>query len=153
MGIGLDMTRKEIINRLEAIRATNETADLAFYAYRDLNRTEPEPFLLAAIQRNPVAIEGARTLDDDMVIRKIAAMPDESIYDGQGRLAQPDEVWNYGRGDGLEKAILLASILNNRRPDDKMTIQVGHNRASLKAGEKTYDFESRKGLAEQSWTI
>jgi hypothetical protein len=153
MGIGLDMTRKEIINRLETIRATNETADLAFYAYRDLNRTEPEPFLLAAIQRNPVAIEGARTLDDDMVIRKIAAMPDESIYDGQGRLAQPDEVWNYGRGDGLEKAILLASILRNRRPDDKMTIQVGHNRASLKAGEKTYDFESQKGLTEQSWTI
>lgn len=37
-----------------------------------------------------------------------------SISGGPGRLAQPDEVWNYGRGDGVEKALLLAAVFRAR---------------------------------------
>ncbi len=37
-------------------------------------------------------------------------MPDQSIYDDQ-RLALPDEVWNFRRGDGIEKALLLADYI------------------------------------------
>lgn len=153
LGIDLEMTREEIISRLEAIRALNDTADLAFYSYHDLTRTEPEPFMLAAMQRNPVSIEGTRELDGDSLIRKIAAMPNESIYDEPGRVAQPDEVWNFGRGDGIEKAILLANILHTRNPDYQMTIRVSGNMVSLETGDKKYHFESRKGLGEQSWVI
>ena len=45
-----DLTREQIIARLEALRSANEMADLAFYAYRDLNRTAAEPFLIAAVR-------------------------------------------------------------------------------------------------------
>ena len=38
-------------------------------------------------------------------------MPDESIYEGK-RLALPDEVWNFKRGDGIEKALLLADFID-----------------------------------------
>jgi hypothetical protein len=147
------MTRTEIINRLEAIRDKNETADLAFYSYRDLTRTDPKPFILAAIQRNPVSIEGAREMDTDSIVREIAAMPDESIYDEPGRIAQPDEVWNFGRGDGLEKALLFANILQSNKPGEKMIIQIGDNIVSLETVEKKYQFKSRKRLREQRWVI
>jgi hypothetical protein len=40
-------------------------------------------------------------------------LPGESIYDGT-RVAQPDEVANYNTGDGIEKALLMASVLSRR---------------------------------------
>ena len=55
----MGMTREDIIGRLESIRDRNDFADLAFYAYRDLNRTDPEPFVLGAIERSPVSIAGS----------------------------------------------------------------------------------------------
>lgn len=153
LGINLRMTREEIIRRLENIRGSNDTANMAFYAYRDLNYTEPWPFLMAAMQRNPVSIEGARELGNDDLFQKIRAMADESIYDGPGRLAQPDEVWNYGRGDGLEKSVLLANILSRRMSSREFTIKVFPNRACLRLGQDVYDFSSRKGLKEQVWPM
>lgn len=153
LGIDSNMNRGEIIDRLEDIRAKNDTADLAFYAYRDLSRTDTRPFILAATQRNPVSIEGMKELDADAVIRRINEMPDESIYGEPGRLAQPDEVWNYRRGDGVEKAILLANIIHSRKPGDAITIQVIGEKVTLEAGGKSYDFRSGKGLAEQRWSI
>lgn len=153
LGIELEMSREEIIDRLTGIRNSNDTADMAFYAYRDLNRSDPWPFLLAAMERNPVSIKGAEALDSTAIARKVKAMPDESIYDEPGRLAQPDEVWNYGRGDGVEKAILLANILHSRMPDEEMTIEVRPDRASLRAGQEKYDFQSQKGVREQTWPL
>jgi hypothetical protein len=153
LGIELEMSREEIIDRLIDIRNGNDTADMAFYAYRDLNRSEPWPFLLAAMERNPVSIEGAEALDSAAIVRRVKAMPDESIYDEPGRLAQPDEVWNYGRGDGVEKAILLANILHSRMSDEEMAIEVHPDRASLQVGQKSYDFQSQKGIKEQTWPI
>lgn len=153
LGISLEMKREEIIHRMKDIRGGNDTADIAFYAYRDLNCTEPWPFLVAAMQRNPVSVGGTRELGNDDLRRKIGAMPDESIYDGPGRLAQPDEVWNYGRGDGLEKSVLLANILHSRMPGEEMAIEVYPDRACLKVGQDAYDFSSRKGLKEQFWTL
>ena len=44
-------------------------------------------------------------------LERIAALDAASIYDGPGRVAQPDEVWNFGRGDGLEKCFLAANLL------------------------------------------
>ncbi len=153
LGISLEMTREEIIDRLEVIRERNDTANMAFYAYRDLNRTDPGPFLIAAMQRNPVSIEGAGEMETGDLVRKIREMPDGSIYDGPGRLAQPDEVWNYGRGDGLEKAVLLANILHSRMPDEEVVIEVSPDRAWLKVGQTGYAFSSRKEIREQAWPL
>ena len=90
---------------------------------------------------------------DDEVLAVILAMPDESIYDEAGRLAQPDEVWNYGRGDGAEKAVLLANILKDRTPGISAKIEVGPGRAVLTMNERRYEFVSAKGLGEQVWEI
>ena len=153
LGIDLDMTREEIIARLEHIRTENDAAAMSFYTFRDLNRTEADPFILAAIQRNPVSIKGAEKLTITEVADKISKMHDESIYDEPGRLAQPDEVWNYGRGDGAERALLLANILKKRLPDTDIIIGIAPNQVTVKADQTSYDFQSRKGLKEQSWNI
>jgi hypothetical protein len=128
-------------------------ADMAFHAYRDLSRAEAEPFILAAIQRNPVSIEGAKKMDVDAVAGMLGALPNESIYDESSRLAQPDEVWNYGRGDGVEKAVLLANILRNRMSAEKIAVEVAPDKAICKAGGKDYGFVSSKALKPQTWQM
>ena len=151
LAIDTEMSREEIATRLNDIRTQNTTAAMAFYAYRDLTLTESDPFLVAALQRNPVSIEGARQLSTAAVLEKISALPEVSIYDEAGRLAQPDEVWNYGRGDGLEKALLLANILGSRHPGENLSIHIQPNHVCLEAGNVTHDFASAKSLPTQTW--
>ncbi len=153
LNLRVGMRRDEIESRLEALRTRNPVADLAFYAYRDLKRTDPQPFLTAALQRNPVSVLGARDMSDAELVAHITEMPDESIYDGEGRLAQPDEVWNYGRGDGAEKAILLANILHERRPGAPLELTVDARGARLVADGDALEFASRKGLRPQTWPL
>jgi len=148
-----DMDRDEMFERVEDLREKNPVADLAFYAYRDLSRTEPEPFLLAAVQRNPVSASAWRDLDEADLAERVRALEDASIYDGPGRLAQPDEVYNYGRGDGLEKAVLLANLLRARRPADDMHIEVAPDRAVLRLGDAEHAFPSAKDLTEARWDV
>ncbi|MBN1492874.1 MAG: hypothetical protein JW938_01865 [Candidatus Omnitrophica bacterium] len=171
LGITTEMTREEIIKRLESIRDNNLIADLAFYSYRDLSRTEPEPFIKASIERNPVCLEGLRNKEADEVIALIDVMPNESIYADQGRLAQPDEVWNYGRGDGVEKALLLANYLCSRghtrvcpanvnAPGDthvcvptQITIEIKADQAILSSKDIIKSFATSKGLRDQTWNM
>lgn len=153
LAITLDMDRQALIARLEAIRPQNAVANLAFYAYRDLARTEPAPFLLAALERNPVSIAGAAALTEEQVLKRVADMPNKSIYDGPGRLAQPDEVWNYGRGDGVERAILLANILHARAPEMKIAIEVAPTAAKLIMDGRETEFKSSKQLKQQVWPV
>ena len=110
------MTRGEITARIESLRTQNDYCALAFYAYRDLSRVEAAPFLKAALERNPVCVEAAARdfPDEKALVDFISAMPSASIYEGAGRLAQPDEVWNFNTGDGLERAITLGVILARR---------------------------------------
>jgi len=152
-GIEPGMTRGEIYSKLEAVRAVSDTADLAFYAYRDLNYTEVKPFLKAALERNPVSIEAAAKLDADSLLKRIEAMPSKSIYDGHGRLAQPDEAWNYGRADGLEKALLVANILHARMPGEQMSIHIKGEKVVLSIGDKDYHFQSKKEIGNQNWKL
>jgi len=148
-----DMTRDAVISRMETLRATHPAAALAFYAYRDLSRTEAGPFLKAALERNPVSLTATQSMTEDEVEAVIRAMPEGSIYDGEGRLAQPDEVWNYGRGDGLEKALLLANILHSRAPDSPAQIEVEPHGAVLVRPGKRHAFTSGKGLKQQVWNL
>ena len=138
---------------MEDIREANEMADMAFYAYRDLNRTESAPFILAALERNPVSIEESKALEAGAALSHIHALPDESIYDDKSRLAQPDEVWNYKRGDGIEKALLFANILRDREPQKHMTLEIFKDRVLLRSGSGLYDFSTRKELNEQIWEL
>ncbi len=157
LGLEVGMERADIVARLESLRATNDMAGLAFYAYRDLNRTEPEPFLKAALERCPVCIEACASLSDEAAVKAVEALADESIYDEPGRLAQPDEVWNFGRGDGPEKALLLATLLRARYPHDRLTIKTTSKTTNLhidgvEAGRsRSYRFGGRPGLRPQTW--
>jgi hypothetical protein len=160
LNITTEMSREEIITRLETVRHENLTADLAFYAYRDLSRTEPGPFIKAAIERNPVSLEGLKGKNLDGVIEIIDALPNESIYAEVGRLAQPDEVWNFKRGDGIEKALLLANYLRAHTPGGTMNhgvpqinIQIKGSQALLSTKDIKKSFTTSKRLKDQVWDI
>ncbi len=109
---------EDVMERMKELRKTNLTADLAFTAFRDLKNSHWKPFLKAALERNPVSIEHTATMSVKDTFNKLCTFENSSIYPGESRLAQPDEVWNFKRGDGLEKAICLINILKNRYPDD-----------------------------------
>jgi hypothetical protein len=137
--------RQKIVQYLESVRSDNPVVDLAFTAFRDMKRSPWKPFLKAALERNPVSISGASKLAIPDAARALAQLPNESIYDGS-RMAQPDEVWNYGRGDGIEKAICLLNIIRGKRPDEKAEIKGDGKRTIVSDGNKEYEFESVKGL-------
>jgi hypothetical protein len=153
LGIDLEMSREEVIQRLEDIREGNDMAGMAFYAYRDLLRTEPEPFLLAAMDRNPVSRMDTDSIEEADILDEVETMPDESIYDEKGRLAQPDEVWNYRRGDGVEKAVLLVNILRRKKPGEEFHIRISPDQAFLTGAGYNVTFRSDKGLNESLWPI
>jgi len=148
-----EMTREEIIARLDQLRTSNMTANLAFYAWRDLARTDKEPFVLAAMERNPVSRHGTEGWSVEKVVETISAWPGESIYDGVSRLAQPDEVWNYQRGDGFEKALLVAAVLRGLGKGP-MRICSDGGRAVLFVEEHPYcAFASSKFPEGADWTV
>ena len=147
------MTREEVIERLETIRDNNLVADLSFYSYRDLSRVEPGPYLQAALERNPVTVEAAGDMKLREIFEKLNEMPNESIYEEKGRLAQPDEVWNCTRGDGLEKAVLLANIFVNRQLGKKWLIKISDSHVLLNVDGDEFVFETSKELEPQEWGI
>lgn len=140
-----EWTRDEIVQYLERERGQHRVADLAFYAARDLARADWAPVLKAALERSPVCIHGARDLKDEDVVQHLAGFAGESIYDGT-RVAQPDEVWNYGRGDGVEKALCLAAILKARHPTASGHLHITPHHATLAMGPLTVKWPSAKGL-------
>lgn len=140
-------SREEVIDYLESIRDKNITADLAFYAYRDMTRCDWGPFIKAAIERCPVSIEKYADKSIEQVYSQLTALPYESIYDGP-RLAQPDEVANYNTGDGIEKAFTLANILHKRKPDLPIQIDIA-NETVVVRGDSEYTFTSSKQLKKK----
>lgn len=131
-----EMDYREISDRLEALRTTNRAAALAPYAAHELGKTESGPFINAALRRSPVskqalmADQGKAVPNPNDVIGRIDSLGDESIYDGPSRLAQPDEVWNFGTGDGLEKCLLAANVLGGTE------IRIANATATLLDGER-----------------
>ncbi len=142
--ISIEQNREELIDYLQHKRRSNVTADLAFYAYRDMESCDWAPFVKAAVERNPVSIEKTTALSLDQVYQWLGRMDDASIYDAK-RLAQPDEVANYSRGDGLEKAFLLANVIRERNPAQNIEIIANKNDIVLTA-DSDYRFTSEKAL-------
>ncbi len=142
-------SREDIIGYLESIRAKNQTANLAFYAYRDMTRIEWEPFIAACIERSPVSIELSEQLAGaDEIYDWLRGMEKKSIYDSN-RLAHPDEVVNFQRGDGVEKALTMANILYYREPELAITIDITRLIAVLSTGGREYEFDSVKELVKK----
>ncbi len=143
--LSVEMSREDIVSYLESIRDTNVSADLAFYALRDFSRTEWDPFIKAALERNPVSINMYQNLSEDEVINVLENMSNVSIYNGS-RMAQPDEVCNYQRGDGLEKAICLANILKHRNNSRNVSIKVLNDHVEINFNNRIIHWPSNKGL-------
>ncbi|MBQ6339624.1 MAG: hypothetical protein IJI36_10815 [Kiritimatiellae bacterium] len=143
-----EMDYAEISDRLRALRATNRTAALAPYAGHELGETESAPFVKAALERSPVSKAALDAADVPSVLSRLAALDDESIYDGPSRLAQPDEVWNYGTGDGLEKCLLAANVLGGTE------IRVANGVAALMDGERAVcAFPTAKRPRDAVWPL
>lgn len=147
-------TRDEVIACVKALRGKNPVADLAFAAYRDLHHMPWLPFLKASLERNPVSVTALQPfslLECEEIIRQ---MEGDSIYEGD-RLAQPDEVWNFHGGDGLEKALLFWNILVNRQPAQTSTLEIAAKSAVITAGNQCYCFEGQKNLppARFRWSV
>ena len=148
LGITPEMERAEIAQRLHALRSTNRCAALAPYAAHELGETDAGPFMQAAIMRNPVSRNALHGLAPGVALARIAELEGESIYDGPSRLAQPDEVWNFGRGDGLEKCLLAANVLGGSE------ILVGDGRATLvDANRAVCSFPTAKSPRVRRWEL
>jgi hypothetical protein len=145
LDLNTEMSRQDIHDYITQKSGTNEVALLSLYAYRQMDKIEWKPFVMAALERNPVSLEGLKGKTPEGAYQLLLGMPGDSIYDGK-RLAQPDEVWNFGRGDGLEKAFVLANFLYNESRPETMKIKVSDSEVLLSADSKNYFFESGKRL-------
>lgn len=137
----LALDRTSLLQWLEERRAGSLTADLALYALRS-PQLWSAPFWKAALERNPVSIQGWGDLEAEDLYRVLAELPDQSIYPGE-RLALPDEVYNFGRGDGFEKAITMLNVLQmgTQRPHleqagQEWIVRVGGRRFAFTSGKQ-----------------
>jgi hypothetical protein len=145
-------SRDQMVGYLESMRQTSVVADLAFMAFRDMRRSPWRPFMTAALHRNPVCIARTAALDMPHVYCRLSEMPNDSIYGdtdaaGATRVAQPDEVFNFGRGDGLEKALCMLTILKNRFPQDEVSISGEGEAVRVKHASAEYAFVTNKKCA------
>ena len=143
-----DMARDEVVAVLAAQRHINQTVDLAFYAARDMSSCDWHPFIKAALERNPVVVAATKDYRDDELLACFSSMINESIYSA-GRLAQPDEVWNFQRGDGVERAFCLATVWKKRHPEAAISLKITPTAVHLVMAEVALELISSKGLAQQ----
>jgi hypothetical protein len=140
-----DLKREEIVEYIYEKAPENEVCRLAQYAFRDMTRIDWEPFVKASMERNPVSARGLEEESKEEAEAFIRGLQDVSIYDGK-RLALPDEVYNYGRGDGVEKAFLLANVLKRKEGVDEIVIEIDGKNVTLTSPRMTCRFSSSKGI-------
>jgi hypothetical protein len=138
-------SREKIIGLINRHSGKSELALLALYVYRQMDKIDWLPFIKASIERNPVCIMDLNSRDTSEVYKILKDMPDESIYDTM-RLALPDEVWNFKRGDGIEKAVLLADFIFHKDDSLPISIEIENKKVLLKYDGKDFHFTSRKDL-------
>ena len=142
--ITAEQSREEIIEHIAAMASQNEFAEFARYTCREMGDISWIPFTKAAIERNPVCIEGLQGKTADEAYKILTEMPNDSIYSGN-RLAQPDEVWNFGTGDGIEKAFVLMNCIKHIDSDKTLTLETKGSEVTItRAGGKKYHFETNR---------
>jgi len=143
--IKTENSREEIINIITRQQENSETALLALYVYRQMDTIDWRPFVKAAIERNPVSFTDLNEKNNYEVYHIIKELPQESIYDGK-RLALPDEVWNFRRGDGIEKAFFLADFLIHKDKSSTVSIEIENKKVLLSSEGHEFHFTSHKNL-------
>src|SRR5664279_1409902 len=138
-------SRDDIIDLITSKQEDSETARLALYVFRDMDKIDWRPFIKASIERNPVSFGDLNEKNNYEVYSLLKQLPDESIYEGN-RLALPDEVWNFRRGDGIEKALLLADFLLHKDRLSTISIEIENNKVLLSSGGHEFHFTSHKTL-------
>ena len=148
INIDPNQSREDILQLIHSKAIDNEVALLSLYAFRLMDKIDWKPFLKAALERNPVSLVGLKGRSPAMAYQLLLDMPNESIYDIK-RLAQPDEVWNFRRGDGIEKAILLANYLQNEFKQTDLFLNIEKSNVTLEANQIKYGFSSVKDIVKQ----
>jgi hypothetical protein len=140
-------SREKIVKSITDLTEKSETALLTLYVFRQMDRIDWIPFVKASIERNPVCftdLNGKSVKEVYMILNELI---NESIYDGK-RLALPDEVWNFRRGDGIEKAFLLADFIIQKYPDTSIEIKIVNEEVILKYENEDYLFSSSKSFGK-----
>ncbi len=140
-------TREEMMAHIESMASQNEIAGLTRYTYRQMDGVSWIPFVKAAIERNPVCLEALKGKSVDEAYHILFQMPDESIY-SDNRLAQPDEVWNFGLGDGIEKIFVLSAYIKAIQPNSTIHMEIKEGKVALSIDEQAYTFTSGKSLTK-----
>jgi hypothetical protein len=138
-------SKEKIIENIYKNALSSEMALLTLYVYRDMEHIDWKPFIKAAVERNPVCFADLAEKDENLLYQILSDMPNESIYDNK-RLALPDEVWNFRRGDGIEKALLMANFILHNDNKQLIKITINDNQATLENREKSFVFDSLKGI-------
>ncbi|MCU0472408.1 MAG: hypothetical protein MUC93_03435 [Bacteroidales bacterium] len=138
-------SREDIVASILSHAGTSETSLITLYVYREMDKISWLPFLKAAIERNPVCFNDLNGKKLNEVFKILSEMPDESIYDDK-RLALPDEVWNFGRGDGIEKALLMADYIIGKDISSVITVEIGNRKVRLNYNGEVYNFSSTKSF-------
>jgi hypothetical protein len=141
--ITTDDSRDEIIHKIVHNSGSSEASLLTIYASRLMDRIDWLPFVKAALERNPVCFSELEGKSIEEVYKLLVEMTNQSIYDDK-RLALPDEVWNFGRGDGIEKALVMADIIVQNDKSADISIVADNKKISLTYNKKDYFFESEK---------
>lgn len=149
--ITTEHSREKIIEAITELADKSESALLAMYVYRQMDMIDWIPFIKAAIERNPVCFTDLNGRSQAEVYGILQELTDESIYDGN-RLSLPDEVWNFRRGDGIEKALLLADFIIMKHPGAFLVIDIVNEAVTLKYDNEEYSFKSSKSF-KKSVTI
>ncbi|HOS73075.1 MAG TPA: hypothetical protein PLZ75_11580 [Bacteroidales bacterium] len=143
--ISVNDSREQIIEKIHGHADRSEMALLTLYAYRQMDKADWLPFVKAAIERNPTCFGDLNGKSIREVYEILTAMPDESVYDGK-RLALPDEIWNFKRGDGLEKAFLLAVFITGTDPAAEINIVSADETVRLSCSGNAYLFRTKKNF-------
>jgi hypothetical protein len=141
--ISVSDSREVIKDKIIAMSGESEMSMLTLYISRQMDKIDWLPFVKAAIERNPVCFGDLAGKSFTEAYDILNGMAGESIYDGQ-RLALPDEVWNFSRGDGIEKALLMADLILHRDRKAEVRIDIDGNRVMLRTGKNDYMFNSLK---------
>lgn len=137
--------RDMILEKIDESIDKTELSLLATYVYRDMNKINWLPFVKAALERNPVCFNDLGEKSTQQVYYSLTELPGESIYDNS-RLALPDEVWNFKRGDGVEKALLIAGIIRMKNLNVNIKIEIRKDKVVVKSEDGEFIFTSAKNF-------
>jgi hypothetical protein len=127
---------------------SNELALLSLYAFRQMDIIDWKPFVKTALERNPVSLIGLKGKSAEEAYQLISHLDNDSIYDAK-RIAQPDEIWNFNRGDGVEKGFLLANYLYNELHESNLNLRIENDIVILETQQKKFTFVSSKELVKK----